>query len=121
MALLAHVRSCTPFLKPIPRHGTPGWVGPVFMINRLKNLAARQSHWFRPCESWQPAETNLRLAFRSLAHHLLAHYSVPGFMDSAWDVTTGAEAFRQQSWFIRLGRGSSFRKRLHSLIFMRLV
>jgi hypothetical protein len=30
-------------------------------------------------------------------------------MDSAWDLSDGPEGFRQQSWFIRLGRGASFR------------
>jgi len=30
-------------------------------------------------------------------------------MDSAWDLPDGPEGFRQQSWFIRLGRGASFR------------
>ena len=47
--------------------------------------------------------------FRSLALHLLAQYPVPGFMDSAWDLPDGPKGFRQQSWFIRLGRGASFR------------
>jgi len=73
MALLSRLRACTGLLKPAPRHGTPGWVGPVFLINRLKNLAIRQSHWIRSCESWQPREDNLRPMFRSLAHHLLAY------------------------------------------------
>lgn len=109
MALLSRVRSCTALLRPIPRHGTLGWVGPVFLINRLKNLATRQSHWIRSCESWQPRECNLRPVFRSLAHHLLTYYPVPAFMDSAWDWAAGAEAFRQQSWFIRLGRGTALR------------
>ena len=109
LALLSRVRSCTALLRPIPRHGTPGWVGPVFLINRLKNLATRQSHWIRSCESWQPRDGNLRPMFRSLAHHLLTYYPVPGFMDSAWDLAAGAEAFRQQSWFIRLGRGTALR------------
>jgi hypothetical protein len=31
-------------------------------------------------------------------------------MDSAWDLPSGAEAFRQQSWFIRLGRGTALRE-----------
>lgn len=30
-------------------------------------------------------------------------------MDSVWDLPTGPEGFRQQSWYIRLGRGASFR------------
>jgi len=109
LRLLARVRSCTQLLKPSPGKGSAGWVTPVFLIQRLKNLAARQSHWIRPCESWRPETENLRLAFRSLAFHLLIRYPVPGFMDSVWDLGAGPEGFRQQSWFIRLGRGASFR------------
>ena len=30
-------------------------------------------------------------------------------MDSVWDLANGPEGFRQQSWFIRLGCGASFR------------
>jgi hypothetical protein len=35
---------------------------------------------------------------------------VPGFMDSVWDLAAGPEGFRQQAWYIRLGRGASFRE-----------
>lgn len=108
-SLLACVRSRTTLLKPTPGKGNPGWVAPLFLIHRLKNVAMRQRHWIRPCESWNPPCANLRPAFRSLAHHLFAHYTVPGFMDSAWDLTPGPEAFRQQSWYIRLGRGTRMR------------
>jgi hypothetical protein len=109
LRLVECMRARTPLLKPTLGRGTPGWTAPVFLINRLRNLAARQSQWIRPCETWQPGPSNLRPAFRSLAHHLLNHYPVPGFMDSAWDLPNGPEAFRQQSWFIRLGRGLRFR------------
>ena len=109
LRLVDCVRARTPLLKPTLGHGTPGWTAPVYLINRLKNLAGRQSHWIRPCESWQAGVSNVRPAFQSLAHHLLAHYPVPGFMDSAWDLPNGPEAFRQQSWYIRLGRGVRFR------------
>jgi hypothetical protein len=107
--LLARVRAVSSLLKPTPRHGTPGWVGPVFLINRLKNLAMRQGHWIRSCGTWQPTGNKLRLEFRSLANHLLTYYPVPGFLDSAWDLPAGAAAFREQSWFIRLGRGTALR------------
>src|SRR5205807_2962047 len=30
-------------------------------------------------------------------------------MDSVWDLPNGPDAFRQQSWYIRLGRGVRFR------------
>ncbi len=105
--LLRWVRSHTELLKPAPGQGSVGWAGAVFLINRLKNLAARQRQWLRPPETWRPTDGNLRLVFRSLAHHLLALYPVPGFMDSAWDLPAGPEGFRQQAWCIRLGRGAS--------------
>jgi hypothetical protein len=107
LRLVACARARTPLLKPSP--GRPGWIAPVFLMNRLRNLASRQSHWIRPCETWEPRGENLRPVFHSLVEHLLAHYPVPRFMDSAWDLPNGPEGFRQQSWFIRLGRGSSFR------------
>ena len=108
--LVSCVRSRTELLKPTPGQGRVGWVGPVFLVNRLKNLALRQGQWLRPPETWQPAATNLRPVFRSLAHHLLIHYPVPGFMDSVWDLPAGPEGFRQQAWYIRLGRGTSVRE-----------
>ena len=108
--LLACVRSRTQLLRRAPGQGQVGWVGPVFLINRLKNLAARQGQWLRPPETWQPAATNLRPAFRSLVQHLLARYLVPGFMDSVWDLPAGPAAFRQQAWYIYLGRGASVRE-----------
>jgi hypothetical protein len=40
----------------------------------------------------------------------LAFYPVPGFMDSVWDLGQGPEGFRQQAWYIRLGRGASVRE-----------
>ena len=109
-SLLACVRLRTQLLRPAPGQGRVGWAGPVFLLNRLKNLAARQGLWLRPPDTWQPVTTNLRPAFRSLAQHLLARYPVPGFMDSVWDLPAGPEAFRQQAWYIRLGRGASVRE-----------
>jgi hypothetical protein len=109
LRLVAHVRSCTTLLKPATNRGTPGWVSPLFFINRLKNLALRQRHWIRPCETWSASQGSGRPAFHALAEHLLARYPVPRFMDSVWDVPNGPEGFRQHSWFIRLGYGASFR------------
>jgi hypothetical protein len=107
--LVATVRLRTALLKPTQGRASAGWVAPLFLINRLRNLAARQRHWIRPCEAWESASGNLRPAFRSLAQHLVAPYAVPGFMDSVWDLPAGAEGFRQQAWYIRLGRGTVFR------------
>jgi hypothetical protein len=108
--LVAGVRVRTELLKPAPGKGVVGWASPVFLIHRLRNLAERQTHWIRPLETWRPGPCNLRPAFRSLAHHLLALYPVPGFMDSVWDLDSGPEGFRQQAWYVRLGRGASVRE-----------
>jgi hypothetical protein len=109
LRLLAGVRAQTGLLKPTPGQGSVGWCAPVFLINRLRNLASRQGLWLRPVETWCAQGGSLRVEFRSLARHLLALYPVPGFMDSVWDLPAGAEAFRQQVWFIRLGRGARLR------------
>ena len=47
LRLLTCVRLRTSLLKSTPGHGRPGWVAPLFLINRLKNLAMRQAHWIR--------------------------------------------------------------------------
>lgn len=108
--LLKCVRSHTELLKPAPGQGSVGWARVVFLINRLRNLAARQRHWIRPPEAWRAPEGNLRLVFRSLAHHLFAFYPVAAFLDSVWDLPPGPEGFRQQAWYMRLGRGASIRE-----------
>lgn len=108
--LVSLLRSRTSLLRPTPGHARPGWSAAVFLINRLRNLAERQSQWLRQGHNWLPSGGSLRVEFRSLASHLLALYPVPSFMDSVWDLAPGAEAFSQQAWWIRLARGASFRE-----------
>ena len=96
LRLLVGVRAHTPLFKPGAGRGTPGWVAPIFLINRLKNLAARERHWIRPCETWETGRSELlRPAFHSLVQHLLTEFPVPRFMDAAWDLPDGPDAFRQ--------------------------
>jgi hypothetical protein len=108
-ALVAILRSRTALVRPTPGPARPGWSSAAFLINRLRNLAERESQWLRSPHDWRPAGASLRLEFRSLAGHLLALYPVPAFMDSVWDLSPGHDAFRQQVWWIRLARGASFR------------
>lgn len=110
LRLLAQVRERTALLRPVsgqPARG--GWVAPVFLVNRLRNVAERSHFWLRPCETWCPEGEGLRLVFRSLVQHLFARYSVPAFMDFAWDSAPGPAGFRAQSWYISLARGASLR------------
>jgi PcfJ-like protein len=109
LLLIALVRERTPWLKPASGQGSTQWAAPVFLVNRLRNVAARQGFWIRSLEAWLPDARSLRLTFRSLVHHLFARYPVPGFMDSAWDLPGEPNSFCQQAWFIRLGRGAMLR------------
>jgi hypothetical protein len=45
-----------------------------------------------------------------MPEYLFARYDTPAYLHSAWDIAPGQEAFRQQSWFIRIARGASFRR-----------
>src|SRR5205807_9483758 len=65
--LLTCVRAHTDLLKPALGRGSIGWAAPLFLIQRLKSLAARQGNWLRPPETWHPTAGNLRPIFRSLA------------------------------------------------------
>ena len=109
LRLLACVRTRTSLLKLVPGRGGSNWIALVFLVHRLKNVAARHRFWIRTIETWRPDCVDFRRMFRSLIHHLFGRYSVPGFMDSVWDMPTGPDAFRQQVWWIRLARGSSLR------------
>src|SRR5688572_3070282 len=107
--LLNCVWKRTQMLRQTPGQGSGEWTAPVFFVNRLRNVAARHAFWLRRCETWQPAGATARLQFRSLLHHLFCMYPVPAFMESVWDCPSGPEAFRQQGWYMRLGRGGSLR------------
>src|SRR5882672_7227108 len=58
--LVRCVRTRTGLLRPVAGHGRPGWVAPVFVINRLRGLAERHNQWLRQCEDWHPSGGNLR-------------------------------------------------------------
>ncbi len=65
--------------------------------------------WRRRPEEWSPSEDNPIPLFSSLAHHLLADYPVPPVLLSPWFRARSPETWRQQDWFIHLGRGGSLR------------
>jgi hypothetical protein len=58
---------------------------------------------------WRPETRDPRRQFASLARHLLTRYALPDFMDAAWFRGRGADAQRQQSWFVHLGLGGNIR------------
>jgi hypothetical protein len=81
----------------------------LFALKRLKNFAHRRAFWLCSPEQWRTPNVSSRCQLRSLGDHLFTRYATPAYLHSAWDFAPGQEGFRQQSWFIRIGRGASFR------------
>lgn len=77
-------------------------------VDGLIRLNDRRGQWIRPLDDWRPETHNHHRQFSSLARHLLARYSVPRFMDSAW-FQGGKGAYRQRDWFVHIGSGKNIR------------
>lgn len=96
-------------LRLSPTGREPSAAPALFALKRLKNFAHRRAFWIRAPEDWLAAEAPPRVQLRSFAEHLFARYATPACLHAAWDLAPGQEGFRQQSWFIRIARGTSFR------------
>lgn len=96
-------------LRLSPTSRQPSASPALFALRRLKNFAHRRAFWLRSPEQWPVPQGPPRIQLRSLADHLFTRYATPAYLHSAWDLPPGQEGFRQQSWFIRIGRGASFR------------
>jgi hypothetical protein len=106
--LLSRFHAETRHLSPV--HSTKrGNANALFVIRWLAALAAHYSQWIRPLCEWQPTSRPVREELRALTAHLLAKFPTPHFMDIVWHEPYGGEAALQQSWFIAIARGSSFR------------
>ena len=79
------------------------------LVDGLIALAHWHGHWVRPPQLWRAPRGSEAAQFGSLARHLLARYDVPAFMDLVWFRGSGAEARRQQGWFVHIGRGANIR------------
>ena len=77
-------------------------------VESVLALGRHHRDWLRPVDTWRPERRSLRAQFSSLAHHLLAHYEVPTFMDTAF-FKDGEQSRRQQEWFKHIGRGHNIR------------
>jgi hypothetical protein len=78
-------------------------------VGGLLALARHSAGWVRLVAAWEPHTHNPRRQLASLARHLLAHWPVPPFMDSAWFRGDSADAVRQRRWFRHLGDGQNIR------------
>jgi PcfJ-like protein len=103
--LLNQVRRRTQLLHPSDR---PGDNRSLLSVGLL-SLALHHAEWFRPAETWLPASQKSWPQFASLAHHLLAHYHVPHFMNSVWFDSPPGQVLPQHGWYKHLGRGQNIR------------
>lgn len=107
--ILCFARKRTDLLKISDNPGRL-WPETCMYVRGLRNLSARQKDFIRPVQAWRPLEKSRRKVFASLAHHFLAEYNVPFFMNSAWLRETDGNTSKQRDWYVRLGRGHSIRK-----------
>jgi hypothetical protein len=113
--LLSCVWERSSLLRVSPTGREPNAGPALFALKRLTNFARRHVFWIRSPESWRmngkgcARGDSPRVQLRYLGEHLFALYTTPAYLHSAWDLAPGPEAFRQQCWFIRIGRGASFR------------
>ena len=107
LRLVGSVRSRSVLLRPHPDGGRIDVEGLSRLVGGVLNLALHCKDWRRRPEEWSPSEDNPIPLFSSLAHHLLADYPVPPVLLSPWFRGRSPETWRQQGWFIHLGRGGS--------------
>ena len=79
------------------------------LVDGLIALAHWHQHWVHAPSAWRPGGRSQALQFAPLVRHLLARYDVPAFMDMVWFRGHGAEARRQQGWFVHIGAGANIR------------
>lgn len=77
-------------------------------VDALVQLNNRRGQWLRPLKEWNKSSHNKHRQFSSLARHLLAKYSVPVFMDSAW-FRRDKSSYQMCDWFIHIGSGKNIR------------
>jgi hypothetical protein len=107
--LLACAWERSGLLRASPTGREPNAAPALLALKRLQNFAHRRACWIAVPEDWRAPKATQWVQLRSLAEHLFARYETPKYLHSAWDLPPGPEGFRQQSWFIRIARGGSFR------------
>ncbi|MDM8517417.1 PcfJ domain-containing protein [Desulfobacterales bacterium HSG16] len=108
LQLLLHIQQHTNLLKTSPDHGRI-WPSVCEYITGLGNLALHHDDFIRPVQKWHPSDNRGRKIFASLAHHLLAEYKKPFFMNSVW-LRDKNENAAHRNWYIQMSRGASIRK-----------
>lgn len=105
--LINVVQERSQILKPKILTDTSSWKQPLRYILGIYNLTLYSGQWLHSIEDWEPNLSHDRLCFHSLVRHLLCKYDMPVFMNQIWlDHSSSTHC----QWYIRMGRGKSFRK-----------
>jgi hypothetical protein len=75
----------------------------------LLALAAHHRDWIRPLGDWRSPSHNAGRQYHSLLRHMIAHYDVPTFLDSAWLEGLTPQAVKYQGWYKHIGSGQNIR------------
>ncbi|MBT5874084.1 MAG: hypothetical protein HOH43_11755 [Candidatus Latescibacteria bacterium] len=110
LKLLLSIEKTVPFIHVKPAWSTFGQAPENTFVDGIYCLAHWYSFWIRDPSDWESKSHNQLRQFSELARHLLASYSVPECMDSAWFLGADDDALRQQDWFIHVGSGQNIRK-----------
>lgn len=76
-------------------------------VDKLLRVALHYAKTIRPIEEWRPKGKNPRRNWQSLLRHLFAKYSLPLFMDKAWEGDYKAEEIEV---YIQVAQGANLRK-----------
>ena len=75
----------------------------------LLALATYRAQWLRDLTTWKARSYNCGRQLSSLIRHLLAHYSVPAFLDSVW-LRRDKNAAKYQLWYVQIAQGDNPRR-----------
>jgi len=99
--LLAHVRACSPLLRPAATATTAA--------QALANLARHHREFRTDVTAWSGATGDVHVQVHALAHHLLARYPVPPMMTGVWFGADEPANRDERRWWIAHASGRRFR------------
>lgn len=99
--LLAHVRACSPLLRPAATAPTAA--------QALANLARHHRDFRADVSAFAGVTGSVHVQVHALAHHLLARYPVPAMMTGVWFGADDPGNRDERRWWISHASGRRFR------------
>lgn len=76
----------------------------------LARIAERHDMWLRDPAGFKTRTYNIERQFSELIRYLFTRFDPPAFLEQSWFEADRKKAQKQQTWYIRLGRGDSARR-----------